>query len=169
VRQRLIRLIGPVQELDDLHQTALLRVLQGIGEFRGQSSLKTWVDTVCVNVAKNHYRFKSRARVSVADSDEPLDVVDPASGDLHSALEAKETLKAYLKALDTLSATHRMAYVLKVVEGYSVDEVAAIMKAARSTTRLRLYYARKALFKALRSQDAESLAAAVARQWETKS
>lgn len=148
VRPMLIRLVGPITDVDDLKQTTLLKVLQGLPKFDGRSSFKTWVATICVNVAKNFYRGRSRTPVSV---DPTIEVDDPAAGDMHSAAEARQALALHLRALDTLSEKHRTVYVLKVLDGYSIDEIAAITQSARSTTRLRLYYARKAMFKAVRA------------------
>jgi DNA-directed RNA polymerase specialized sigma24 family protein len=47
-----------------------------------------------------------------------------------------------------MPVNQRTAFVLQTVHGHSVEEIAQMMESANSTTRLRLYYARKAFRKA---------------------
>ena len=57
-------------------------------------------------------------------------------------------MEKYYAALDKLSPVQRSVIVLRVL-GHSVDEIAKMTNSARSTTRLRLYYGRKAFARAL--------------------
>lgn len=149
VRRTLYRLLlGRAQDLDDLQQSALLKVLTSLSGFRHEATFKTWVTGICINVVRDHVRRRKR---------EPY--FDPLGGraDLRAAgegrgqqrLEAREALNHCAHILEDLPVNQRTAFVLKVVYGHSIEEIAELMDSARSTTRLRLYYARKAFRKAL--------------------
>lgn len=64
-------------------------------------------------------------------------------------LESRERLKRTEAALDGLSPAQRVVFVLATVYGHSINEIAQLTRSARSTTRMRLYYGRKAFFKAM--------------------
>jgi len=142
IHRMLVHLVGRSPDLDDLRQQVLLAVVRGIGGFRGDSELGTWIGGICVNVARAHIRGKRTSRERAVDDGGPA--IDATAGpDAAARIESRAELIAIERALATLSVDQRAAFVLATVYGHSIDEIAAIMKAARSTTRLRLYYGRK--------------------------
>jgi RNA polymerase sigma-70 factor (ECF subfamily) len=149
VRRTLYRLLlGRAQDLDDLQQAALLKVLTSLPGFRREAAFKTWVTGICINVVRDHLRRKKR---------EPY--FDPFAGaaELRAArdgrgeerVEARRALGECVRALEGLPVNQRTVFVLKAVYGHSIEEIAELMDSAHSTTRLRLYYARRAMRKAL--------------------
>jgi len=50
-----------------------------------------------------------------------------------------------------MSENHRTVFILRNVHGYSIREIAKMMNSAESTTRLRLYYARRFFKRMLRT------------------
>jgi RNA polymerase sigma-70 factor (ECF subfamily) len=146
VRRLLHRLVGPTSELDDLQQTVLMRVVTSLPHLREEESLKTWIGGICVHVARDHIRRRQvRSVVGSLEAEEPRGRA--AAGSPVGQLEAREGLVRCRRALEELSANHRVALTLRIM-GHSVDEIATMMGSARSTTRLRLYYARKAFCRA---------------------
>ncbi len=149
VRRMLYKLIGRVDDLEDLQQTVLMRIVTGLPRWRRESALSTWVGGICVNVSRDYLR--QRRTRSVELDGEPAERAlqnRPASSDLQGEAEAREELRRCRSALDRLSVNHRTAFVLKTL-GHSVEEIAQMTGSATSTTRLRLYYARKAFTRAL--------------------
>ncbi len=145
VRRMLLRLVGPTQDLDDLQQSVFVHVLSSLGSFRGASALRTWIGGICVNVARDYIRRRARNRVWLGgDADELIGAT--TSGEQP---EARVALRQSLAALELLSPNQRMAFVMKVVMGYSVAEIAELMGSALSTTRLRLYWARRKFSRAV--------------------
>lgn len=149
VRRMLYRLAGP-NDLDDLQQTVLLKLLTSLGSFRGRSAFSSWVAGICVNVCKDHWRKRKVRSVM-----QPLE--EEASADEGRQPEAdaihRQRLRQVFSALEELSDNQRSALVLRMAYGHSIDEIATIMKAAKSTTRLRLYYAKKAFAKAMAARE----------------
>ena len=142
IHRMLVHLAGRTPELDDLRQQVLLAVVRGIAGFRGDSELGTWIGGICVNIVRAHIRGKRTSRERTVDDGQPA--IDVTAGpDPAARIESRAELIAVERALAKLSTDQRAAFVLATVYGHSIEEIATIMKAARSTTRLRLYYGRK--------------------------
>ncbi|MBI5479393.1 MAG: sigma-70 family RNA polymerase sigma factor [Deltaproteobacteria bacterium] len=157
IRRLLHRLVGPTSELDDLQQTVLMRVVTGLPRLREEESLKTWIGGICVHVARDHIRRRQvRSVVGSLEADEPGRARTTAGNPVEQ-LEAREGLVRCRRALEELSASHRVALTLRIM-GHSVDEIATMMGSARSTARLRLYYARKAFCRAFGADPGDAAA-----------
>lgn len=149
VRRTLYRLLlGRAEELEDLQQAALLRVLTSLGNYRFEAAFKTWVTAICINVFRDHLRRKRREPLLEREVEgEQLGLVSGEPGP-QRRLEAREALNRCARILEAMPINQRTAFVLQTVHGHSVEEIAQMMASANSTTRLRLYYARKAFRKA---------------------
>ncbi len=150
VRRMLYRLAGPSADIDDLHQTVLLRILTSLGSYRADAALSTWVASICVHVCKDHWRRRKVRSVMLTGKGAHA-AIDATEGghDPEGGAIRREQLALARAALEQMPPSQRTAYVLRIVYGYSVDEIAKITNAARSTTRMRLYYGRKTFAKAL--------------------
>jgi RNA polymerase sigma-70 factor (ECF subfamily) len=156
IHRMLVHLVGRSPDVDDLRQQVLLAIVRGIARFRGESELGTWIGGICVNVAREHIRGKRTTRARIADDGQPA-IEATAGPDLVARIESRAELIAVERALATLSIEQRAAFVLATVYGHSVEEIATIMKAARSTTRLRLYYGRRKFRAALAREHGEAV------------
>jgi len=163
VRRTLYRLLlGRAHDLEDLQQAALLRVLTSLASFRFESSFKTWVTAICINVFRDHLRRKQREpQLDREVEGDSLLAGDPGP---QRHLEAREALNRCARILESMPINQRTAFVLQAVHDHSVAEIAALMGSAQSTTRLRLYYARKALRKALAAPPRVHVAALSTRE-----
>ncbi len=139
IRSFLFRLLGSADGLDDLQQIVLLRVYEQLPTFRFGSALRTWVGAICIHAARDSMR---RQKVREATTSELGEQGTPADA-MGARLDARRELNRFEQSLQKLSVAQRTALVLRSVEGYSVEEVATMMKSAVSTTRMRLYFARK--------------------------
>lgn len=139
VRQFLFRLVGQSPEIEDLQQIVLMRVVDHLPTFRFGSAFQTWVGGICVHAARDALR---RQKVRQTREFSPIDESFGVDS-LDTHVDARRELNRFERALQRLSVPQRTALVLRAVEGYSVEEVAAMMNSAVSTTRMRLYIARK--------------------------
>jgi RNA polymerase sigma-70 factor (ECF subfamily) len=156
-----------VSTTDSAHEVAQetwVSVIKGLDGFEGRSSLKTWVYRILVNTAKRRAVRESRSvpLSSIAEDQGPT--VDPAlfrgPGDPWpghwwefpapwpapepAALggEIRVRLRA---ALDRLPARQRVVITLRDVEGYSAEEVCAILDLSATNQRVLLHRARAAV------------------------
>ena len=150
VVQLAMNLLGDSDEALDLSQDVFIRVFRTIGQFRGQSALRTWIYRIAVNQARNRHRFWRRRRRADQVS---LDAHVEAHGDFQCGAEtgpdrilAQKELAARLKdALDALPFDQRTVVVLREVDGLSYDEIAYSLGVAIGTVKSRLTRARQTL------------------------
>jgi len=150
VVQLAMNLLGDRAEAMNLSQDVFIRVFRRIGQFRGQSALRTWIYRIAVNQARNRHRFWRRRRRSDQVS---LDAHVEAHGDFQCGAEtgpdrilAQKELAARLKdALDALPFDQRTVVVLREVDGLSYDEIAFSLGVAVGTVKSRLTRARQTL------------------------
>jgi len=110
------RICRTTEDAEDVLQETFLEVFRSIGQFRGEGSLWGWVRTVASSKALMRLR-----RNKYRDTDDLNDEVGPARGEdtaLRMDLEA---------ALERLSETSRAVVWLHDVEGYTHEEIAAMM------------------------------------------
>lgn len=144
VRRLVFRLAGQ-HDLDDMVQVVLTQVATHLPLYRQDSRLETWVGGICVNVVRDALRRRGVRKTESLSSDDEFQSPE----DLEATVDARAQLAKCRAAFEVLSEAQRTALLLRAVEGYSVQDVAKIMGSAVSTTRMRLYFARKALARAL--------------------
>jgi RNA polymerase sigma-70 factor (ECF subfamily) len=140
VHALLFRIVGPSPHLDDLLQEAFLEVFRSIASFRGESSLRTWIDRCAVRVA--YAFFARKARVPVLES---LSDAHSNSPDAEEHTLLREATRRLYTELGRLQPQQRIAFTLFAIEGRSLREVAATMSSTQVTARVRVWRARQAL------------------------
>ncbi|MEX1365464.1 MAG: RNA polymerase sigma factor [Nannocystaceae bacterium] len=136
-------------DVDDGVQVALMRVLDGLPSYRGDSSLVRWSRRVAAHACLR-LREQDRRRLTVV---EPW--AEPPSAGPTTAAAPEPTLGDALphhvvEYLDRLPAVQREALVLRHVLGHTVAEVAEMVGAPVDTVKSRLLYARRAMRASIR-------------------
>jgi RNA polymerase sigma-70 factor (ECF subfamily) len=150
VVQLAMNLLGDRDEALDLSQDVFIRVFRTIGQFRGQSALRTWIYRIAVNQARNRHRFWRRRRRGDQVS---LDAHVATHGDFRCGAEVgpdrilaqKELASRLQQALDALPFDQRTVIVLREVDGLSYEEIAFSLGVAVGTVKSRLTRARQTL------------------------
>ena len=151
----LYRLTENTEEARDLTQETFLRAFQSIGQFRGESDLRTWIYRIAINQARNRWRWWRRRH---RDSTVSIDAADAAgdsalmaqlrsgnsSNPEHGAL-AHERERALRKALSGLRRVYREAVVLRDIEGFAYEEIAVALDISVGTVKSRLARGRQEL------------------------
>ena len=142
------RMVGP-NECDDVVMDTYLKVWRAIPEFRGAASLRTWMCRVLKNCALDYLRRRGREQARRADDDprddEPLleRIPDSSRPAPDQEAEAHDVGQALESALDQLSDQHRLALLLREVDGLSYKEVAAATGVGIGTVMSRIFYAKR--------------------------
>jgi RNA polymerase sigma-70 factor, ECF subfamily len=145
-----LRLSGGDGELAaDLTQEIFLRVFRYIGQFRGRSSLKTWVFRIAINHCRSS--LGRRHLLTQPFVDEPgeggvlgLNLPDPSRGPEDLAVAADETRRV-AAALAQVPPKFREAVVLRDLEGLSYEEIAEVLGVRVGTVRSRIARGREQL------------------------
>jgi RNA polymerase sigma-70 factor, ECF subfamily len=136
----LARLVGPVADLDDLVQHVFLEAFRSLPNFRGDAAFSTWLHRIVVHVAYRHLR---RHKLSRWD-ELPEELTAPGITPEQAARRQQELARA-LDYLSALKPKKRIAYVLRVVEGMSLDEIGAIVGANAAAVGQRVKHAQREL------------------------
>ena len=136
-----LRLSGSDDVAADLTQEIFLRVFRYIGQFRGRSSLKTWVFRIAINHCRSCLGRRRLPMQPLADgTDEDRGsaaYADPARGPEELAVAADEGRRV-AAGLATLPASFREAVVLRDIEGLSYEEIALVLGVRIGTVRSRI-------------------------------
>lgn len=136
------RLAGHDPELaQDFTQETFVRAFSRLREFQGRSAFSTWLHSVCVSVSLNGLRKAKRIR----EREVALD--DAASNSAYVASRSAEPdLKERLKrAIAELPEHYRAVFVMYDMEGYTHEEIAAVLNVPVGTSKARLSRAREKL------------------------
>src|SRR3982750_2049338 len=150
VYQLSLNLLNDHNEALDLSQEVFLRVFRTIQNFRGQSSLRTWIYRIVINQARNRQRWwRRRHRSEQVSLDEHLqqcgELVAPEDMPPDRLLASKETAAFIWQALERLPFDQRTALILREIDGLRYEEIAFSLNIAVGTVKSRLTRARQAL------------------------
>ncbi len=133
------RIIGPHPDVEDIVQTAFVEAFRSLPDFRGDALFSTWLTRIAVRVALRAARKKALRPLSL---DHALERAADAPGPERLAA-AREGLMLLEGLLAELRPKRRAAFVLNVLEGYSMDEVAAMLGASTTAVKVRVHDARR--------------------------
>ena len=137
------RMAGDGDLAEDFTQETFIRAFERLEQFRGDASLRTWLHSIAVSVTLNGMRKVKRMRLTTTDLSElPLLATE--------ARTVAPDLRARLfEAIDALSDKLRPVYLMHDVEGYTHEEIGAILGIPAGTSKARLFDARARLRRAL--------------------
>lgn len=144
VYRRLTHLIGPDPEREDLVQEIFIATFRGLGQFRGDARFSTWLHKVVVNTAFGHLRKKKRRPLSSDDQLEWDRLIAPGGTPEGQADRRQAVLRA-LGYLERLKPKKRIAFVLRVVEGLPLGEIAQLVDATPAAVGQRVKHAQAEL------------------------
>ena len=150
VLRYLTRLVGGA-DAEDLTQSVMLKVSDGLAGFRGDSSVSTWIYRVATNVALDKLRQKRTQPLTetLYEFDED-DLPSAAHSDSVEETAIRGEMSACIGEFVTrLPENYKTVMVLSDLEGFSNDEIAAMLGITVDTVKIRLHRARERLRKDL--------------------
>jgi RNA polymerase sigma-70 factor (ECF subfamily) len=136
-------------EAEDVVQEAYVSAFAHLQDFRGDSSLATWLSRIAINEALGRLR-RDRPAVELAvveaqRSDARI-IQFPhtgASADPERTMAQRQILQLVERATDNLPEMFRIVFVTRVIEGMSVEETADLLGLRPETVKTRLHRARR--------------------------
>jgi RNA polymerase sigma-70 factor (TIGR02960 family) len=159
------RMLGSVQDAEDVVQETLLAAWRGLEAFEGRSSVRAWLYRIATNRCLNALRARSRRPREIQPMTEPpeptrqtepiwvqpypdvlLEDLPDSSPGPEARYEARESVElAFIIALQGLPPRQRAALVLRDVLGFRTAEVADMLDASVASVKGALQRARAAL------------------------
>jgi len=136
------------EDSEDAVQDAFLKAFQHLGEFREDAQFSTWLIRITLNQALSRLRKRRTIKEMSLDedfeSDEtmlPREVADwaPNPEQLYWASELRDIL---IRALRELGPNVRTVFVLRDIEGLSIDQTAEVLDLSPAAVKARLWRAR---------------------------
>ena len=138
-------------EAEDVVQETYVRAFTRLADFRGESSLSTWLSRIAMNEALGRLR---RERPGVEISSLPQGALEAqiiqfplvsAADDPEKSMAQREIQHVVEGAIDELPEPFRLVFMTRVVEGMNVEETAEILDLRPETVKTRLHRARAML------------------------
>jgi RNA polymerase sigma-70 factor (ECF subfamily) len=153
-------------DAEDAVQTAYLRAFAAIEGFEGRSSLSTWLIRIVINEALGRKRAANRRRaqldassVTVLDDYRDKLMRGSTSGTSPETELARIQVRRLLEdAISALPASFRLVFILREIEGMTVEATAAALDLKPATVKTRLLRARRRLQSALAPELKSALA-----------
>ncbi|MFI3303817.1 MAG: RNA polymerase sigma factor [Rikenellaceae bacterium] len=130
------RMVVSHEDTQDVLQEAFVKVYRYIGDFRGNSSLKTWLYKVATNEA---IRYLKKRQVETQSYDEQTRLLEVFEGDStidFSSLEAK-----LQRAILTLSPKQRLVFNLRYYDELSYEQIAEVSESNVAALKSNYHYA----------------------------
>ena len=137
-------------EAEDVVQDTYVRAFTHLEQFRGDSSLSTWLSRIAMNEALGRLR-RQRPGVewSTLEKSAPQAQIIPfplaSSDDPEKSMAQREIQHVVEHAIDELPEPFRLVFITRVIEGMNVEETAEILGLKPETVKSRLHRARTML------------------------
>jgi RNA polymerase sigma-70 factor, ECF subfamily len=156
------RILGNAADTQDALQDALMGMYRDLPRFEQRSRFSSWAYKVCIHSALMHRRTRARAP-------EPLELPElgpfdrrghhqeergpqwHVEAEAQGLVEQRELRECLMAALDGLPEGHREVFVLRDLEDWNTDDIAAHLGLAPAAVRQRLHRARVHLQARLRT------------------
>jgi RNA polymerase sigma-70 factor (ECF subfamily) len=142
-------------DAEEITQDTFIRAYRGLGRFRGDASLATWLYRIAMNLARNRYwYFFRRRRHATLSLDCPLGddsvatFADQFASEAHDPAQETATdefTSLIAECMERLDAVHREILTMRNVLHLSYEEIAASLGLNVGTVKSRIARARERL------------------------
>jgi RNA polymerase sigma-70 factor (ECF subfamily) len=123
--------------VDDLVQLIFTQAFQALPGFRGDSAFYTWLGRIAVRTTLRQARQTRLQTIPLEQAPDQPDCVSP-----ERSSDARRALGRFDAILASLSEKRRAAFVLHVLQGHSLEEVAAMLDVRVGAVKVRVHDAR---------------------------
>lgn len=150
------RITANHHDAEDVTQETFIQVHRNLHKFRGESTPYTWIYRIAVNASLQRRRQADKAYIDGLDAtilefrdDLPDDVRhwqnDPETRYIYDQLLSEVQQACYHFITFRLTDEQRIVYVLRVILGFSLDDIAEILDLDKNTVKARLQRAKASL------------------------
>jgi RNA polymerase sigma-70 factor (ECF subfamily) len=134
IASTIIGMVGHCPEADDIGQEVFIRFFKAINNFRGDAAVGTYLTRIAINLSLNELKRRQRQkRLFRHPDDEKFDLPDDSK-----SYEVNENKELVQRAIQLLPEKFRSVVVLRLIDGYSTEETAKILKIPLGTVLSRL-------------------------------
>jgi len=137
-----LRITQNVEDAQEVCQDAMLKIFRHLDKYRPERNLKNWIYQIVANAARDLLRKRKKQDLSV--SSQSIGEGERQSSPEDSLLqgEMRDMLQTCFKFL---SPKEKIVFVLRDVEGHSIQETASLLRLSSVSVRTHLSRARRKL------------------------
>lgn len=157
------RIMNNPEDTYDLSQETFIKAYSNINQFNEESKFSTWLYRIATNASLDELRrrkgketFSINQEIKGEDSQIVPQYIDD-NKDIEKEVLEKEQAEIIEHALQELSKNHRVALVLRDIQGLSYDEISDVLEISLGTVKSRISRARRDMKKVI-MQDKEPYA-----------
>lgn len=129
-----LKLIGRPGDVDDVVQDVFIQAHRGLSKLREPEAVRPWLRRITVRRTQRWLRKRwVRRWFGEADVDAHEELADPSASP-----EDRATLAYVYRTLETMPRDERLAWVLRFVEGETLESIAELLGSSVSTVQRRL-------------------------------
>lgn len=144
-----LKMLGNPDAAEDILQETFVSAYRAIDRFEGRAHVSTWLYRIAHNAVLMRLRKEKNVPHLVSLDDELDPETLPAATDWENAPERRllqaELVQKMDEALEDLSETLRIVFVLRDIEGLSTAQTAEVLDLSQTAVKSRLHRARLAL------------------------
>ena len=134
--------LGNCPEAEEVGQDTFIRCYQSLDRFKGESSLKTYLIRIAINLSLNELKRRKRTMSRTTGIDDVYKIADKPEEKVSDRNELRDLIN---HALEKLESKQKAVIILRIIEGYSTAETAKILKVPVGTVLSRLSRAQENL------------------------
>ncbi len=139
VYRMVYRMAGNAETAREYTQDTFVRAFDRLETFRGEAAFGTWLGSIAISVALNGIRQRKRRN----EREQDLELAEPIAA---KASRIEPDLRLRLQqAMDELSEGYRTVLILHELEGYTHEEIGAMLGIETGTSKAQLFRARAKL------------------------
>lgn len=138
-----LKILGRDDEVDDLVQEVFIKAHRGLSKLKDPQAVRPWLATITVRMARRRLRLYWFSRVF------RLNEVGEGLVDSQASPEQRALVSSVYRLLEKMPANERIVWVLRQVEGQTLEQIAEICECSLSTVQRRLRAAREYMDKVL--------------------
>ena len=164
-RVRLLRFVtfsvGDEDVAASIVQDCFLRAYTKRAEFRGESSVATWLTSIALNLVRDHQRIRKlqfwrKAAKTATDVMEIASVLPGKGSSPEFQMLARERAAAVADVVQTLSENQRTVFLMRFSEEMELAEIAQLMQMPVNTVKTHLHRAVRAVRQKVGEQGQEA-------------
>jgi len=155
IYRALLLLVRDQDAAEILTQECFLRAFENRDSFRGESSLRTWLTRIAINLAKDHNKNQRWAfwrRIKHMDQTNKLRVIDARHSPEDRLIETERVLAIH-SALEKLSERQRIVFLMRFIEDMPLEIIAQALELKLGTVKAHLYRAIDVVRKSCKKQN----------------
>lgn len=126
-------------DLEDVLQEVLLKVWLHLGQFRSESSVRTWMTRVAINEARQSYR-RSKRMPFCQPLDDSRDITSTSELPDQRLIRAEAAADLH-RAVSQLPEKYRDVVIFRNLREISIKETAEVLQTTSAATKTRLFRA----------------------------